>query len=87
MSERTFLRKFSAATGMTNIDYLQHVRINKAREMLQFGSSSIDQVAWDVGYTDTSAFRKIFLRIVGLAPTEYRRRFTFQSAKDGSGSY
>lgn len=75
LGERTFLRRFNKATGMNPTDYLQHVRINKAREILQFSPTSIDQVAWQVGYSEPSAFRKVFHRIVGLTPNEYRRRF------------
>jgi transcriptional regulator GlxA family with amidase domain len=75
LGERTFLRRFSKATAMTSTDYLQQVRVNKAREVLQFSQTSVDQVAWDVGYSDTSAFRKVFQRIVGLTPNDYRRRF------------
>ncbi|MNY77007.1 DNA-binding transcriptional regulator AraC [compost metagenome] len=42
---------------------------------MQFGTASIDRVAWEVGYSDRGAFRKVFTRIVGLSPGEYRRRF------------
>jgi transcriptional regulator GlxA family with amidase domain len=44
--------------------------------MLQFTTSSIETVAWDVGYRDVGAFRKIFSRVTGLTPGEFRRRFT-----------
>lgn len=43
--------------------------------MLQTSRVPLDRIAWDVGYSDTSAFRKVFTRIVGLTPGEYRRRF------------
>ena len=75
LGERTFLRRFRRVTGMTTTEYLQQTRMNRAREMLQFGPSSIDEVAWQSGYTDTSAFRKVFIQIVGLSPAEYRGRF------------
>lgn len=76
LEERTFLRRFQKATGMTTTDYCQHLRVGRARELLQFGTASIDRVAWDVGYNDPSAFRKVFTRIVGLSPSDYRRRFS-----------
>lgn len=76
LEERTFLRRFRKATGMTAIDYCQQLRVGKAREMLQFTTSSIETVAWDVGYRDVGAFRKIFSRVTGLTPGEFRRRFT-----------
>lgn len=76
LEERTFLRRFQKATGMTTTDYCQRLRVGRARELLQFGTTSIDRVAWEVGYGDSGAFRKVFTRIVGLSPGEYRRRFS-----------
>lgn len=76
LEERTFLRRFQKATGMTTTEYCQRLRVGRARELLQFGTASIDRVAWEVGYNDSSAFRKVFTRIVGLSPGEYRRRFS-----------
>ncbi len=75
MEERTFLRRFRKATGMTTTDYTQRLRVGRAREMLQATVAPIDTIAWEVGYSDPSAFRKVFARIVGLTPGEYRRRF------------
>jgi transcriptional regulator GlxA family with amidase domain len=75
LEERTFLRRFQKATGMTTTEYCQRLRVGKAREMLQFGRLPVDRIAWDVGYSDAGAFRKVFARIVGLTPGEYRRRF------------
>lgn len=76
LEERTFLRRFQKATGMTTTEYCQRLRVGRAREQLQFGTASIDRVAWEVGYNDSGAFRKVFTRIVGLSPGEYRRRFS-----------
>ncbi|CAB3664198.1 GlxA family transcriptional regulator [Achromobacter kerstersii] len=76
LEERTLLRRFQKATGMTTTEYCQHLRVGRARELLQFGSVSIDRVAWEVGYNDPGAFRKVFARIVGLSPSDYRRRFS-----------
>jgi transcriptional regulator GlxA family with amidase domain len=75
LEQRTLLRRFQKATGMTTTEYAQQLRVGKARELLQFGSAPVDRVAWDVGYGDPGAFRKVFSRIVGLTPGEYRRRF------------
>jgi len=75
LEERTFLRRFHKATGMTSTEYCQRLRIGSAKDFLQFSSSPVEQIAWKVGYSDVSAFRKIFKRIVGLSPSEYRRRF------------
>lgn len=75
MEERTFLRRFQKATGMTTTEYCQRLRVGRAREMLQASRLPLERIAWDVGYSDAGAFRKVFTRIVGLTPGEYRRRF------------
>lgn len=76
LEERTFLRRFQKATGMTTTEYCQRLRVGRARQMLQGSQQPIERVAWEVGYADAGAFRKVFTRIVGLSPGEYRRRFS-----------
>jgi transcriptional regulator GlxA family with amidase domain len=75
LEERTFLRRFKKATGLRPTEYAQAIRIARAREDLELTRRPVEQIAWDVGYGDASAFRKIFLRQTGLSPNEYRRRF------------
>ncbi len=75
LEERTFLRRFRSATGLKPTEYCQHLRVGKARQMLEFTTTTIDQIAWTVGYQDPSAFRAIFKKITGLAPSDYRNRF------------
>ncbi|MDC0716578.1 GlxA family transcriptional regulator [Nannocystis bainbridge] len=75
LGERTFLRRFVKATGLRPAQYLQHLRVGKARDLLERSDLSIAEVAWKVGYGDPGAFRKIFNRILGLSPGAYRRRF------------
>lgn len=75
LERRTFLRRFRKATGMTSSEYGQRLRVSKACERLQFSDKPIDQIAWEVGYGDPGAFRKVFARFVGLTPGEYRQRF------------
>lgn len=79
LERRTFLRRFRKATGMTTSEYGQRLRVSKACELLQFGSLTVDQIAWETGYADPGAFRKIFARFIGLTPGEYRRRFGLAS--------
>lgn len=76
LEERTFFRRFKAATGIKPIEYAQCVKMEKARELLQFTKRTIEQVAWSVGYEDPTAFRRVFNRLVGLTPGDYRRRFS-----------
>ena len=75
LEERTFLRRFQKATGLTTTEYAQRLRIAKAQELLQFGRLPVERIAWEVGYSDAGSFRKVFHRIVGLTPGDYRRRF------------
>jgi transcriptional regulator GlxA family with amidase domain len=75
LGERTFLRRFQKATGLTPTEYVQHLRVRKARASLEFTSLTINEISWNVGYEDTSSFRKVFQRIMGLTPGDYRRRF------------
>jgi transcriptional regulator GlxA family with amidase domain len=75
MTSRTFLRRFTAATGFTPVEYLQQVRIAKAREALERSLTPVDRIAWDVGYADPAAFRKLFQKLTGVPPAAYRQQF------------
>lgn len=75
LERRTFLRRFRKATGMTTSEYGQRLRVGKACELLQFSALTVEQIAWETGYADPGAFRKIFARFIGLTPGEYRQRF------------
>jgi len=75
LTERTFLRRFSKATGLRPTEYVQQVRVMKARDALETTNHSVDQIAWDVGYSDVTAFRRVFQRFTSLSPSSYRWRF------------
>lgn len=75
LEERTLLRRFQKATGMSVTDYTQRIRVSKAQELLQFTREPVESIAWTVGYADPNAFRKVFVKIVGLSPSAYRKRF------------
>lgn len=79
MSPRTFLRRFKAATGITPTIYLQNLRIEKARGLLERTRLPISEVAWRVGYKDPSAFSRVFKEITGLKAGRYRERFSINS--------
>ncbi len=84
LEPRTFMRRFQKATGHTAGEYVQRLRINKARDLLQFTRDPVDAIAWKVHYSDPSSFRKIFTRIIGLTPAEYRQRFTSHQLSPGT---
>ena len=75
LEERTFLRRFHRATGLKPTEYCQHIRMAGARQMLELSTRTVAQIAWEVGYGDEAAFRKVFRKMVGLPPAAYRRRF------------
>jgi len=75
LEARTFLRRFRAATGLKPTEYCQHVKVGKAREMLEFTNGTVDHIAWTVGYQDPGAFRSAFKKITSLSPSEYRNKF------------
>ncbi|CDF83473.1 AraC family transcriptional regulator [Pseudomonas knackmussii B13] len=75
MSERTFLRRFSDATGMTPKAWLQHERMARARELLEGTAESIERIAERCGFGTVESFRNAFRASAGLAPSLYRERF------------
>ena len=76
LQPRTLLRRFTKATGMKPSQYQQRLRITRAREMLEFSHKSIDDIASSVGYDDVGRFRRAFRAVMGLTPSDYRRRFS-----------
>lgn len=82
MSERTLLRRFKAATGRVPAAYLQAVRIEAAKQMLEREATSVQAVALAVGYEDVSFFRTLFKRITGMTPAEYRTLFASRSVRE-----
>lgn len=73
--ERTFTRRFTAATGHAPLAYVQRLRIEDARRRLERTESPVDEIAWQVGYEEPAFFRRLFRRLTGLAPGAYRRKF------------
>mgnify|MGYP003628016049 CR=1 FL=1 len=80
-SSRTFLRRFKAATGHTPNAYVQNLRIEKARGLLERTRMSIAEISWNVGYQDASAFSRTFRATIGLTAGEYRNRFGVSVAR------
>ncbi len=75
MSPRTFVRRFKSATGRMPGAYLQAVRIELAKAMLERDRATIQQVSSAVGYDDAAFFRALFKREVGMTPQDYRAHF------------
>jgi transcriptional regulator GlxA family with amidase domain len=75
LAERTFKRRFTNATGLAPIAYVQRLRIEDAKRRLERTEAPVDEISWRVGYEDAAFFRRLFKRTTGLAPGAYRKRF------------
>jgi transcriptional regulator GlxA family with amidase domain len=75
LAERSFQRRFKLATGMTPMEYVQTLRIEEAKHLLETTVDGIEAIAEEVGYDDAAFFGRLFRRSVNLTPAQYRRRF------------
>ena len=80
LSRRTFGRRFHTATGHAPLDYVQRVRIEEAKQLLETDIRPVEQIAAEVGYSDAVSFWRLFKRMVGETPTAYRRRQSVSAA-------
>lgn len=79
VGRRSFERRFKKATNNTVVEYLQRVKIEAAKRSFESSRKNINEVMFDVGYTDTKAFRDVFKKITGLTPIEYRNKYNKQA--------
>ena len=75
LGRRSFERRFKLATNNSVLEYIQRVKIEAAKRSLENSRKNINEVMFDVGYTDTKAFRDLFRKITGLTPIEYRNKY------------
>ncbi len=75
ITRRTFERRFKIATGNSPLNYLQRVRVEAAKRLLEKGANTFDEITYMVGYSESSSFRKVFKKHTGLAPKAYRDKF------------
>ncbi|MDZ3822820.1 MAG: helix-turn-helix domain-containing protein [Pseudoxanthomonas sp.] len=73
--ERTLKRRFKAATGVSLIERLQDLRVERAKRLLEAGELAVEAISAEVGYEDASFFRRLFRRRTGVGPSDYRRMF------------
>jgi len=76
LGERTFMRNFKRATGDTPLEYLQQLRIEAARTLLESTAETVEEIVLKTGYEDASSFRKLFKKYTGLSPSQYRKKFS-----------
>jgi len=75
IGRRNFDRRFIKATGNTPLEYFQRVKIESAKRAFETTRKSIQEVMYEVGYSDLKAFREVFRKITGISPLEYRNRY------------
>ena len=75
IGRRNFDRRFIKATGNTPVEYSQRVKIETAKKAFESTRKTINEVMYDVGYSDVKAFREVFRKITGMSPLEYRSRY------------
>src|SRR5690606_26593848 len=75
LTERTFKRRFLRATGYTPLNYVQQLRIEEAKRRLERTDEPVEKIGWLVGYEDPAFFRRLFKRVTGVTPGQYRRQF------------
>lgn len=71
----TFARRFRNATGKSPMQYVQAMRIEEARQLLETTNKPVAEIGEEVGYLDPSSFRRLFKRQTGLSPAEHRNMF------------
>lgn len=81
VSERTLLRHFQQVLGMTPLDYLHDLRVERAKILLEVTLQDSKSIAQACGYQDAASFRRLFKRATGICPTEHRARFALRSTQ------
>ena len=80
VGRRNFDRRFIKATGNTPVEYLQRVKIESAKKTFETTRKTINEVMYEVGYSDVKAFREVFRKITGLSPLEYKNKYNKESS-------
>lgn len=75
LGRRNFERRFKKATNNTPVEYIQRIKIEAAKKGLESGRKNVNEVMYDVGYSDVKAFRSVFRKVTGLSPMEYKNKF------------
>ena len=84
LGRRSFERRFKQATNNTVLEYILRIKIEAAKRSFESSRKNINEVMFDVGYTDIKGFRTIFKKITGLTPVEYRNKYNKMAKLIGS---
>ena len=80
LGRRNFERRFKKATSNTVAEYIQRVKIEAAKMSLESSRENVNEVMYNVGYSDNKAFRRTFKKITGLSPVDYRNKYSSRAA-------
>lgn len=80
IGRRNFDRRFIKATHNTPVEYWQRVKIESAKKTLETTRKNVNEVMYEVGYSDVKAFREVFRKITGMSPLEYKQKFNKEAA-------
>jgi transcriptional regulator GlxA family with amidase domain len=75
IGRRHFERRFKKATNNTPVEYIQRVKMEAAKKHFETSRKNVNEVMYDVGYSDTKAFRTMFKKITGLSPMDYKNKY------------
>mgnify|MGYP000927210388 FL=1 len=75
VGRRTFDRRFSKATGNSLIEYAQRVKMEAAKKALESTRKTVQEIMYEVGYSDLKAFREVFRKVTGVSPVEYKMKW------------
>lgn len=83
VGRRNFDRRFIKATGNTPIEYAQRVKVESAKRAFENSRKTVNEVMYEVGYSDVKAFREVFRKITGMSPLAYKEKYN----KDGREAF
>jgi len=75
IGRRTFERRFKQATSNTTVEYMQRIKIEAAKKLLETGRKTVGEVMYEVGYNDPKSFREVFRKYTDISPLDYRAKF------------
>lgn len=76
LAPRSFIRRFKKATGNTPHEYIQRVKVEAVKKMLETTNKSVQEAIFEVGYEDVGAFRKVFKKLTGVTPNDYKAKYS-----------
>jgi AraC-like DNA-binding protein len=82
MGRRSLERRFKQATHNSVLEYIHRVKMEAAKRAFENGSKTVHQIMFEVGYSDTKAFRTAFKKVTGLTPLKYRNRYVKNEVMD-----